>query len=143
MKTSASILIVLTLLISACSETVDSVYSTLDVARKENAIRTGLVPEWLPDTSKQIMVAYDISTNEKILTFQYKIAEGWNPLNVCQQIDPSDSPKPQIQREWWPEDVPGKSSSKSRLNFYSCDSGDSYLAAHPKVGEAFYWNTRI
>ena len=143
MKTSANILILLILLLSACSETVDSTYSTLDVARKENAIRTGLIPEWLPDTSKQIMVAYDIGTDEKILTFQYKVAEGWNPLNVCEQIDPSDSPKPQINREWWPADVPSKHPSNSRLNVYTCESGDSFLAAHPKVGEAFYWNTRI
>lgn len=141
MKNSVNILIVLILFISACSETVDSVYSTLDVARKENAIRTGLIPEWLPDTSKQIMVAYDISTNEKILTFQYKITEGWNPLEICEQIDPFDLPKPQINRAWWPEDVPANQSSNSRMNFYTCDSGDFFLAAHPKVGEAFYWNT--
>ena len=143
MKTSVNILILLLFSISACSETVDSAYSTLDVARKENAIRTGLIPEWLPDTSNQIMVAYNISTNEKILSFQYKIAEGWNPLEICKPIDPFDSPKPQLNRSWWPEDVPANKNSTSRHNFYTCENGESFLAAQPKVGQAFYWNTKI
>ena len=143
MKTSVNILILLLFSISACSETVDSAYSTLDVAKKENAIRTGLIPEWLPDTSNQIMVAYNISTNEKILSFQYKIAEGWNPLEVCKQIAPFDSPKPKLNRSWWPEDVPGNENSTPRHNFYTCENGESFLAAHPKVGQAFYWNTKI
>ena len=142
MKNSLSILILLLFTISACSETVDSEYSTLDVATKENAIRTGLIPEWLPSTSRQITVAYDIGTNEKILTFQYKIAEGWNPLEICKQIDPLDPPKPHISRAWWPEDIPANKTSIPQHNFYTCDNGGSYLAAHPKIGEAFYWNTK-
>ena len=142
MKTSVSILILLLFLISACSDIVDTEYSTLDVARKENAIRTGLIPEWLPDTSRQIMVAYDINTNEKILAFQYKIAEGWNPLEICERIDPLDLPKPQISRSWWPEDVPANKTSTPQHTFYTCENGDSFLAAHPKVGQAFYWNTK-
>jgi len=142
MKTSVNILIVLLFLISACSETVDSEYSTLEVAKKENAIRTGLIPEWLPDTSREIKVAYDISTNEKIVAFQYKITEGWNPLKICEQIDPSDPPKSKFNRSWWPEDVPGNKDSTSRYTYYTCENGDSFLAAHPKGGQAFYWNTK-
>ncbi len=139
MKTSISILIVLLFFVSACSETVDSEYSTLDVARKENAIRTGLLPGWLPSSSRKITVAYDVGTNEKILAFQYKTDEGWNPLEKCKQIEPADPPKPHIARPWWPEDIP----ASSRHTYYTCDGGDSYLAAQQKSGQAFYWNTKI
>ncbi len=142
MKISISALILLLFSISACSETVDSEYSTLDVARKENAIRTGLLPEWLPTTSRQIMVAYDVSTDERILTFQYKTAEGWNPLEICKQIDPLDPPRPHISRPWWPEDIPANKTSTPRHTFYTCESGDSFLAAHPKGGQAYYWNIK-
>ena len=143
MKTSAYIWILLLFSISGCSEIVDSEYSSLGIARKENAIRTGMLPEWLPDTSRQIKVAYDISTNEKILAFQYKITEGWDPLDICERVDPADPPKPQISRSWWPEDVPANNVSTPQHTFYSCENGDSYLAAHPKVGQAFYWNTKL
>jgi len=143
MKISINILLLLFFLTSACSETVDSEYSTLDVARKENAIRTGMLPEWLPDTSRQIKVAFDISSNEKILTFQFKTAEGWNPLDLCKQIDPFDPPKPTITRTWWPEDVPSNKTAAPQLTFYTCESGDSFLAANLKGGQAFYWNTKI
>ena len=107
MKTSANIWILLFFVISGCSEIVDSEYSSLGIARKENAIRTGMLPEWLPDTSRQIKVAYDISTNEKILVFEYKITEGWDPLDICKPVDPADPPKPHISRSWWPEGMPG------------------------------------
>lgn len=143
MKASVNILILLLFSISACSETVDTEYSTLDVANKQNAIRTGLIPEWLPTTSRKITVAYDISTNEKILSFQYKMTEGWNPLEICEQIDPLDPPKPQISRPWWPEDVPATKASSPRHTFYTCENGEFYLAAHPKAGQVFYWNTKI
>ncbi len=144
MKYSINLMIVLLFFsISACSETVDSEYSTLNVATKENAIRTGLIPEWLPTTSRQITVAYDISTNEKILAFQYKIAEGWNPLEICEQIDPLEPPKPQISRPWWPTDVPADNTNPPRHTFYTCENGESFLAAHPKIGQVFYWNTKI
>ena len=142
MKPSVNILILLFFLISACSETVDSEYSTLDIAKKENAIRTGLIPEWLPDTSRQIKVAFDISTNEKILAFQYKVAEGWNLLKICEPIDSFDPPKPQLNRSWWPEDVPVNNGSTPRHTFYTCENGESFLAVHPKVGQVFYWNTK-
>jgi hypothetical protein len=142
MKTSIKILIVLFFSISACSETVDSEYISLDAARKENAIRTGLLPEWLPETSRQIKVAFDISTNEKIMAFHYKIDEGWNPLKICEQIDPFDPPKPHISRPWWPEDIPANQTSTPVHTFYSCENGRSYLAAHPKVGQVFYWNAK-
>jgi len=142
MKTSVTILTLLLFAISACSEIVDSEYSTLDVAKKENAIRTGLIPDWLPDTSRQIKVAFDIGTSEKILVFQYKMAEHWNPSDICEQIDPVEPSKPQLTRPWWPEDIPTKKASTSRYNFYSCENGDSFLAAHQKVGQVFYWNTK-
>ena len=138
MKTSRNILIVLLFLVSACSEVVDSEYSTLDVARKENALRTGLLPDWLPNTSRQIIVAFDVSTTGKILTFQYKTTEGWNPLEFCKRIDPVESPKPHITREWWPENI----LTKTTHTFYTCENGDSFLAAHPKSGQAFYWNAK-
>jgi len=141
MKTSVKILILLLFSISACSETVDSEYASLDAARKKNAIRTGLIPEWLPDTSRLIKVAFDINTNEKLVAFQYKSAEGWNPLKICKQIDPFDAPKPQLSRPWWPEDVPANQTSTPRHTFYTCENGKSYLATHPKVGQAFYWKT--
>lgn len=142
MKTSVNILTLLLFSISACSEIVDSEYSTLDVAKKENAIRTGLIPEWLPDTSRNIKVAFDIGTNEKILGFQYKTVEGWNPSDICEKIDPIDPPKPQLTRSWWPEDVPANAASTPRYVFYTCDNGNSFLAAHPKAGKGFYWNTK-
>jgi hypothetical protein len=142
MKPSVNILILLFFLISACSETVDSEYSTLDIAKKENAIRTGLIPEWLPDTSRQIKVAFDISTNEKILAFQYKMNEGWNLLGICEEIDAFDPPKPQLNRDWWPEDVPANRASPPRHTFYKCENGGSFLAVHPKIGKVFYWNTK-
>ncbi len=142
MKTSVNILILLLFSFSACSETVDSEYSTLDEARKKNAIRTGLIPEWLPDTSQQIKVAFDISTNEKILTFQYTIAEGWNPLEICEQIDSFAPPTPQLNRSWWPKDVPTHNGSLPRHTFYTCENGGSFLAVHPQVGQVFYWNTK-
>lgn len=139
MKISVNILILLLFLISACSEVVDSEYSTLDVARKENAIRTGLIPDWLPNSSRQLIVALDVGTGEKILTFQYKTAEGWNPMKLCKQIEPLESPKPHISREWWPENIPANATH----TFYTCENGDSFLAAHPKSGKAFYWNTKV
>ncbi len=142
MKASVNILILLLFLLSACSETVDSEYSNLEVAKKENAIRTGLVPDWLPDTSREIKVAYDIGTNEKILAFQFKVTEGWNPLKICEQIDPSDPPKPKLNRTWWPEDIHDNKKSTPRYAYYSCENGDSFLAARPKDGQAFYWNTK-
>ncbi len=143
MKTSAKIIILLLLLNAACSETVDSQYSNLDAAKKENAIRTGLLPDWLPSTSRQITVAYDISTNEKILAFQYKDSEGWNPLDICKKIDPLDPPKPHISRSWWPEDIPANAASSARHIFYTCENGKSFFAAQPDGGQGFYWNTRI
>ena len=144
MKTSLNnILILLLFSITACSEAVDSEYSTLDVARRENAIRTGLLPDWLPSTSRQILVAYDVGTNEKILTFKYKTAEGWNPLELCKEIDPSDPPKPHLDRPWWPENVPANKTSSPQHTYYTCDNGDSYLAARPKAGQAYYWNTKL
>ena len=81
--------------------------------------------------------------NEKILAFQYKITEGWDPLEICERVDPADPPKPHISRSWWPEDVPANAVSTPRHAFYTCENGDSYLAAHPKVGQAFYWNTKL
>jgi len=142
MKPSVNILIVLLFAISACSEVVDSEYSTLVVAKQEKAIATGLVPDWLPKSTRQIKVAYDISTNEKILTFHYKTNEGWNPLKECETVDPYYPPKPKLKRAWWPEDIPATKDSNSRHSFFTCEDGDSFLAAHPKGGEAFYWNTK-
>lgn len=142
MKISVNILILLLFSISACSDAVDSEYSTLDAAKKENAIRTGLIPDWLPETSRQIMVAYDVSTDEKLVAFQYKITEGWNPREKCKQIEPFDPPKPKLNRPWWPEDIPANKTSTPPHTFYTCENGGSSLAVHPKVGQAFYWNTK-
>ncbi|MEX2491575.1 MAG: hypothetical protein WD425_07415 [Nitrospirales bacterium] len=142
MKISVNILSLLMFLISACSGAVDSEYSNLEAARKENAIRTGLLPDWLPETSRQITVAYDVGTNEKIVSFHYKSAEGWNPLELCKKIDPFDPPKPKIARAWWPEDVPANKTSTPQLTFYACENGGSFLAANLKSGQAFYWNTK-
>jgi len=143
MKISVSILMILFFLTSACSEAVDSEYSTWGAAKKENAIRTGLLPEWLPETSRQITVAYDVGTNEKIVAFHYKASEGWDPLELCKKIDPFDPPKPKITRAWWPEDVPANKASTPQLTFYTCENGGSFLAANLKGGQAFYWNTKI
>ncbi len=143
MKNPIGIVLPILFLLCGCSETVDPEYSTLAAARKENAIRTGMVPEWLPETSRHIKVAFDISTNEKILTFQYKPTEEWNPLEMCQKIDPFDPPKPNITRTWWPENVPANSTSIPPLTFFACDNGGSFLAANLKGGQAFYWNTKI
>ncbi|MDH5426605.1 MAG: hypothetical protein OEZ57_00450 [Nitrospirota bacterium] len=142
MKTSVN-LIVLCFLVAACSQAVDSEYSSLDAARKENAIRTGLLPEWLPESSRQISVAYDVGTNEKIVSFHYKSAEGWDPQELCKKIDPFDPPKPKIARPWWPEDVPATQASTPQLTFFACENGGSFLATNLKSGQAYYWNTKI
>ena len=140
MKFYTGTLVLILFTVPACTETFDAEYSSLQVAREKNAVKTGLVPNWLPETSQQIKVTYDLDTNEIILAFQYKITEGWNPPLICNPIGPFDTPEPKLQRSWWPQDVPANHFSAYRHTYYNCKKGNSFLAILPDVGEAFYWN---
>jgi len=97
----------------------------------------------LPETSRQIVVAYDVATDEKIVSFHYKAADGWNPQELCKKIDPFEPPKPKVSRPWWPEDVPATKTSTPQLTFFACENGRSFLATNLKGGQAYYWNTKI
>ena len=115
-------------------------YGSFESAKSSGAIEAGWIPEWLPESSKNIMEAHDVDTNEQHLSFKFAPNELWVPPPSCGPIQPFSAPMPRLQKPWWPSDtLRGKNELGTGLSFFKCHN--LYLAIHIEQGYGFIWRT--
>ncbi|WP_057046902.1 hypothetical protein, partial [Bordetella pertussis] len=63
------LVLILPLLLAACSDAVQTQYRDLDEARAAGAIQRGWLPAWLPARTGAITEAHDLDTNRRAARF--------------------------------------------------------------------------
>lgn len=123
-------------LLSACVETFDSRYASIEEAVADDAISRGWIPGWLPGSSRNIRETHNIDTNSYMIRFEFPEGERVTVPAECVQTQPKALPQPPFSRRWWPSDVPGKGSEAHRHTYFRC-SEKQFVAIGR--GEAYIW----
>lgn len=102
------ILVLLPLVIIACSETQDTFYKNLDDAKKHSAIEKGWIPNILPRSSYEIYEWHDLDTNIVRLKFKFDKRDINELVAQIEEVKPNEInavvfPLPNIS--WWPREL--------------------------------------
>jgi hypothetical protein len=134
MKSPKSLLVLLflaVLLLSACnplSETREKQYKDYHALVKADEIQRGWAPEFLPTSTTNIHLKYNLDSNTVLLAFDYAPEDADAMTASCTPIGRFFPPRQTA--DWWPDDLTTDSS-----DFYECPEG--YLAL--REGQGYYW----
>jgi len=134
----AAVLLVLSTMTVACSESMEESYATLAEAQAAGAIERGWLPTWLPASSTAIHEMHDLDSNISALSLKFSGSEGWKPPASCRHVSPTDVPPQRMSRNW-PTDVPTGGLVTHRHRYYVCEEGTAYLAVNGSSGELYFW----
>jgi len=124
---------------NSCNERPEVSYPDRTAAEAAGAVSRGWIPEWIPKSARQIHEMHDVDTNTSILAFRFDGNEAIDLTRVCEQVSRKELPAVPLRASWWPNDVPPSDLATHRHVYYSCDSGEAYLAISTQQGEAYYW----
>jgi hypothetical protein len=123
--------------LGACAETADSFYGSYAAAVEAGAVRAGWVPEWLPDSAREIHEVHNIDTNARMLAVELPASATLHLPADCKAIEPSASPSPRFTRSWWPAGVPERAGSFPRHAYWQCKR--QFVAKAPTGTRLLVW----
>lgn len=131
--------------LAACSETVVERYGTLEEARKAGEIERGWLPTFLPESSTDLVISYDLDTNETWGSFRFSTADAAQLRNALTSIDLTGRSlrKPSALRDW-PGFLKGSLSGDSltRAGYESYKAGTDhpfFVVVRWQEGKAYFW----
>jgi hypothetical protein len=122
-----------------CGETRDAAYEDIAQAVRDGAVQRGWVPTWLPKSSREIHLTYNLDTNASMLSLRYSKQENWVPPSQCSNIGRITLPPPPFSRNWWPGDIPPSRLATHRHAFLYCAQDNLYIAVLSNGGQAYIW----
>lgn len=127
-------------------ENVETTYSSFDDVIKANAIGEGKwIPQFLPQSARDIREKHNLDTNEIWLTFEFGSNDLGMMLNLCKETSLREVIRPRKSPgSWWPEMLVHSSTSENlgRFNYYRCTDGGE-MAIDFKKNQAFYWERAV
>jgi hypothetical protein len=131
-------------LVTACErwDQIESRYDNFHGAKP--AIRSGWVPEYLPESAESILEVHNIDTSETQLMASISLGSMASLSAVCKSVDNSavDYPLSGI-RPWWPKDLTrdGESSRRSkneRWRLFLCGEYE-FVAINISESTFYFW----
>jgi hypothetical protein len=145
------ILILLPLVIIACSETQDAFYKNIDEAIKHGAIERGWIPNVLPRSSYEIYEWHDLDTNIVRLKFKFDKKDINELVAQIEEVKPDEInavvfPSPNIS--WWPRELTKDSiiNGPSGLGIYKYNRVLQFADNRQQPVPGFFvidWNSNI
>lgn len=141
-------LVLLVLVIAACSDIYLGVYATLDEAKREGAVERGWVPAGLPSGTTDIREGHDLDTNERWGAFMFPTAQAdtLRGLIDATELHAGIECDPPGRLEWWPRvlrtPIDFDAAKTTGLRFYRSRDRQLVYAIHWAQGRAYYWNER-
>lgn len=149
-----TVCIVLIVLCAGCrnSHDTDAFYTSRTEAEKSGEFDRGWLPDFMPESSHAIHIAYDLSPSKVWCAFEFSPADSEKLINNLQRIDrltvwTSRVPSPQVK--WWPQLLAGKLDmqkiERSGLMLYSTSrplsqvENEKLLFAIDQNGRGFFY----
>lgn len=131
--------------LAACSprDVVDETYADLAEATSKRAIREGgWLPSFLPPSSSNIRLRYNIDTNEVWASLNWDGANRGSLDESCKRAEMSQAQFPQRAPSWWPQEMTRDAAKKptaAEMEILECaDRG--LVALHRDQKRAYYWS---
>jgi hypothetical protein len=109
-------------ILAACGHDHEPFYSSLADADKNGEITRGWVPEFLPKSSRDIRLAYDLSPSREWCGFQFDPADSATLKGTLRPADHLVRTIPNPHVSWWPQVLTGTLNvdeiSRSGLQLY-------------------------
>ena len=96
-------LLVLLVVLSGCSDLLESSYANYDEVVADNAIRRGWIPIFLPKSASNIQEIHNLENNEIWLVFNLKSDDYKAMVRSCNSIPMSEIQYPSRAVSWWPD----------------------------------------
>ncbi|MDA3643674.1 hypothetical protein OU416_06380 [Saccharopolyspora indica] len=111
--------------LTGCASADESEHSFADVAavRQANDGPAGWVPPWLPESTTDIKVKFNLDTNVSIITG--KLGGAPLPEQACKPAAETATPK--VTADWWPNPLP-QSTTYHCGDFFAVADGDQVYA---------------
>ena len=126
----------------ACSDRYTRHFESVDDVRREGVIERGWVPSWLPQTSSNITLTYDLDTNDVWITFvlAQDSQVGLRKSLVASRVDGTVVRQPTIP---WPAFLTGslEQDEIERNGYEIFASADRrwFMALNRSDGRAYLW----
>lgn len=143
------ILILLPLVIIACSETQGAFYKNIDEAIKHGAIERGWIPNVLPRSSYEIYEWHDLDTNIVRLKFKFDKKDMQGLTAKIKEVNPAEIENiefPRIGVKWWPKNLNKNSFTQPNLKIYKYDKVIEYSDKRQKTVPSFFvidWTSNV
>ncbi len=135
---NACLFLLLSWVLSACTEVQENSYPSFVAARDAGAISRGWLPQWLPQDTTDITEVHDLDTNRFMARFSFSKNTSPALPSSCKSVVPTSPPAPPFSRRWWPSDVPASGFATHRHAFFQCEG--MYVAISSAMGEGYAWN---
>lgn len=129
------------LLLVSCDriESKEANYPDMKAAAAAGEIQRGWIPAFVPESSVDIRLKYDVENNRTWLSFRGVVDRSTLP-EKCLSVTARDLTYPSTgPREWWPAVLTGDSrDSKTAYEYYTCKDGEM-LATDRTKAQVFLW----
>lgn len=124
-KRSLIALAVAATVVTGCAATGEGERSYADLAavRLANDVPAGWVPRWLPESTTDIRVKFNLDTNVSITTG--KLGGASLPEQVCTPA--ADAATPKVTADWWPSSLPQATTYECGDFFAITDADQVYV----------------
>jgi hypothetical protein len=125
------------------SDIVQMDFRDLSEAKEEGVLREGgWLPQFLPSTSKNIRLRYDVDTNEVWVAFQWDGAQ-LQPFDAqCTRISSGELTLARKRpRTWWPTFLSKESATTptpTAFEYFKCSDG-GFAALSSRDENSYYW----
>jgi hypothetical protein len=127
---------VLVLLLCSClSDTLDASYDTMADAVSAQAVDKGWIPDWLPSSATNLREVHNLDTNTSALTFDIPAGEVWKLPIDCKPIAFSDTKPPVFDRSWLPSDEIMAAS----YTLFRCREDFAFVGISKKGDQGLHW----
>lgn len=134
------IIVLLLALFTACDRGTNYSFSTYKEAKQDTSVLGASIPDFLPESSRDIKGWYSVELNEQIVEFSYSskdeslLVDSFNPVYTAEET----VAKNEFQKYRW-----NATNSGQRLRFYKKQSVGrvEYLATDGS--RAYYWSRPI
>jgi hypothetical protein len=135
---------------AACSDVIESTYSSATDAKDRGAVERGWVPALLNQETFGIRETHNIDTNEVWGTFQF--TQGKNPVDPSKvtPVSDEDATKRHFREpdvNWWPSMLhsPVAAANLSRAGFrvYADSEAKVFFAYHIESGIGYFWSATV
>lgn len=144
---SAAVFTMAALIQTACSDLVESSYSSMVDAKRAGAVDRGWLPPFVPEGARGIREIHNVDTNETWCVFELPTEEVVSLRGALSVVTPNEVSSRRVRRpgvSWWPEVLAGaldlKAIEGAGLELYK--SGFILVAIDKQRGRAFFYRER-